>query len=198
MSTVNGCPGEECVQLLDSLDPSCLALKKVGGLNKRVWAGQLSQLTSYSQDSTTKDITSLTMGACASIAYLLKKFVGKKYKHNGTYELVAGENVNTITQSIILVLYHFTSRDKEKIEQLINAEDLFFAIENNAGQIEFWGIEHGLNASAGSGGTGTLLNDPTAFTITLSGEQSGLSRIFNVGPTATLAQNIAYLDSISN
>ena len=197
MAIVSGC-SEECVTLLDSLDPTCSALKKLGGVNKRVYIGQLSQLSSYSQDPTTKDITTITMGACGSTAYMLKKFVGKKFKHNGTYEVVVGENVNTVNQSAILVLYHFTSRDKEKIEQLINAEDLFLIMENNAGQVEVWGIELGLNTSAGSGGTGALLNDPTAFTITLSGEQSTLSRIFNVGPTSTLAQNLAYLDAITN
>lgn len=193
---VSGC-SEECVTLLDSLDPSCSALKKVGGVNKRVWIGQLSQLSSYSHDAATKDITALTLGSCGSTSYTLKEFLGKKYKHNGTYELAVGENVNTVTQSAILVLYHFTSRDKEKIEQLFNAEDLFVLFENNAGQIEVWGINFGLNASAASGGTGALLNDPTAITVTLSGEQQTLSRIFNISPTATLAQNIAYLTSIT-
>ena len=196
-TTVSGC-SEECVSLLDSLDPSCSALKKVGGVNRRVYIGQLSQLSSYGQDTTTKDITAITLGSCGSTSYKLKKFSGKKYKNNGTYELTVGENVNVVMQSAILVLYHFTSRDKEKIEQLFNAEDLFVIFENNAGQVEVWGIEFGLNASAGSGGTGVLLNDPTAFTITLSGEQSTLSRIFNVGPTSTLAQNLAYLDAIAN
>lgn len=196
-TTVSGC-SEECVSLLDSLDPSCSALKKPAGVNKRVYIGQLTQLSSYAQDPTTKDITGITMGSCGSTSYKLKKFSGKKYKNSGTYELAVGENVNTVNQSAILALYHFTSRDKEKIEQLFNAEDLFVIFENNAGQVEVWGIELGLNASAGSGGTGVMLNDPTAFTITLSGEQTTLSRIFNVGPTATLAQNLAYLDAIAN
>lgn len=197
-----------CVNLTESLDPACNALKKLGGLTKRVYVGQLSQLDSFTVDSSTLDITGITMADNVSIPYKLKKFVGRKLKHSATSEVEVGENVNVINQAVALVLYHYTSRQKSAIEGLINAEDLFVFVETNAGQIEVYGIDTtgsvssddpigGLNCSAGTGGTGTLLNDSTAFTVTLSGQHRIICRIFNISTSATLAQNLAYLDNIA-
>lgn len=196
-----------CKNLTKGLDPVCGAIQKFGGLNKRVWIGQLSQLDSYTVNTNTLDIQSFSMALNGSISYTLKKFIGKKFKNNKTEEVQVGENVNTILQSVNLVLYHLTSKDKQAIEELINAEDVFVFAQNNADQIEVYGIDTestgsddpigGLNCSAGSGGTGTVLNDPTAFTITLSGEHRILSRIFNTQVGATLQQNINYLDARS-
>jgi len=58
-----------------------------------------------------------------------------------------------------------------------------------------FGIDLGLNASALSGGTGTLLNDKTSTTLTLSGEQTSMPKLFLNG--GTLAASITYLDNIS-
>lgn len=197
-----------CANLTGGLDPSCDALKRVGGLTKRVWLGQLSQLDSYTVNGTTLDIESLSLCLNGSIPYTLYKFIGRKLKNSKTEEVVVGENINTINQILNLVLYHNTSLEKKKIEDLINAEDVFAIVETNSGILEVYGIDTrgsqssddpigGLNCSAGTGGTGVLLNDSTAFTITLSGEHRVISRNFNITESATLTQNIAYLDNIS-
>lgn len=188
------------------LDPSCDALKKLGGLAKRVWIGQLSQLDGYTVNETTLDIETLDM--VSSPASTLKKFIGKKLKHSATTPVEVGENINVFNQTVNLVLFHFTSKEKAAIEELVNIEDAFVLVETFAGQIEVYGIDTegsessedpigGLNTSAGDGGTGVSLNDPTQFTLTLSGQHRIMSRIFNVSTSATLAQNIAYLDDIS-
>lgn len=195
-----------CRNLTRGLDPTCDALKKLGGLAKRVYIGQLADLDSYTVNDDTLDIQALVM--VASPASTLKKFIGKKLKHSVTTPVEVGENINVFNQTAVLVLYHFTSLEKAAIEELVNVEDAFVLVETFAGQIEVYGIDTngiadsddplgGLNTSAGDGGTGVALNDPTAFTLTLSGQHRIMSRIFNVSPTATLAQNIAYLDAIS-
>jgi hypothetical protein len=94
-----------------------------------------------------------------------------------------------------LVLYHYTPADREAIENLVNADDLFALFETEAGQIELFGITQGLNASAGTGATGVLLQDNTAFSLTLSGEQLSMPKLFLNG--GTLADSITYLDGIS-
>lgn len=195
-----------CRNLTRGLDPTCDALKKLGGLAKRVWIGQLSELDSYTVNDDTLDIQALVM--VASPPSTLKKFIGKKLKHSVTTPVEVGENINVFNQTAVLVLYHFTSLEKAAIEELVNVEDAFVLVETFAGQIEVYGIDTngiadsddplgGLNTSAGDGGTGVALNDPTVFTITLSGQHRIMSRIFNTSPTATLAQNIAYLDALS-
>ena len=185
----------DCVDLLEGLDPSCNALNKVGGVKKRVWIGQISQLGTVPYTTDADGYVDTIAFATASPAYGLHKFIGKKSKHNGTYELTAGDNVNTFNTSAILVLYHYTPADREAIENLVNADDLFALFETEAGQIELFGITQGLNASAGTGATGVLLQDNTAFSLTLSGEQLSMPKLFLNG--GTLADSITYLDGIS-
>jgi hypothetical protein len=184
-----------CIDLLNGIAASCDALNKVGGVNKRLWIGQLSQVTGYTQDAH-DFINTITMGQDASSnPYTLKQFTGKKNKNNGTYELTAGENVNTFNTSFNLEVFHYTPEDRANLEALINADDVFVIAQTDAGQIEVFGIDEGLNASAGSGGTGVNLQDKTSFTLTLSGEQRKLPYLFLNG--GTLATSITYLDGIS-
>lgn len=197
-----------CTNLTTGLDPSCDALKKLGGLTKRVWIGQLSQLDGYTVNDDTLDIESINMALNGSVDYTLKKFIGKKLKNNASSPLEVGDNINVFNQNVVLVLYHRTSLEKSAIEALANAEDIFIIVETFAGQLEVYGIDTtgtessedpigGLNASAGEGGTGTALNDPTGYTLTLTGQHRIICRIFNISTSATLAQNIAYLDNLS-
>lgn len=197
-----------CRNLTLGLDPTCEALKKLGGLAKRVWVGQLSQLDSYTVNQSTLDIESLSMSTGSPDGYKLKKFVGKKLKNSATTPVEVGENINVFNQTVNLVLFHFTSLEKAAIEELVNVEDAFVLVETFAGQIEVYGIDTsgtgsedplgGLNCSAGDGGTGVALNDTTQFLVTLSGQHRIMCRIFNISTSATLAQNIDYLDGISD
>lgn len=197
-----------CSNLTLGLDPSCEALKKLGGVAKRVWISQLSQLDGYTVNATTLDIESLSLATSSPEGYKLKKFIGKKLKHSATSPVEVGENINVFNQTVNLVLYYKTSLELSAIEGLVNAEDVFVLIENMDGDIEVYGIDTagtgnssdplgGLNCSAGDGGTGVALNDSTAYTVTLSGQHRTIKRLFNISTTATLAQNIAYLDAIS-
>lgn len=201
-----------CNNLTRGLDPTCDALKKLGGLAKRVWVGQLSQLDGFEVETTTLDLKALTMNTDTSVSpavpFTLKKFIGKKLKHSATTPVEVGENINVFNQTVNLVLFHYTSLEKAAIEELVNVEDAFVLVETFAGQIEVYGIDTegsessedplgGLNCTAGEGGTGVALNDPTQFTITLSGQHRIMSRIFNISTSATLAENIEYLDNIS-
>jgi len=81
------------------------------------------------------------------------------------------------------------------LEGLVNADDLFVIAQTDAGQIEVFGIDLGLNAASGSGGTGTNLQDKTSFTLVLSGEQMNLPKLFDSG--SGLAASIVALDAIS-
>lgn len=184
-----------CVDLIEGITASCEALNKVGGVNKRVYIGQLSQLDGYTKN-VSGEIETITMADDASgNPYTLKKFTGKKNKNNGTYELTAGENVNTFNTSAILEVFHYTQAEREALVALINADDVFVIMQTDAGQVEAFGIDEGLNASAGTGGTGVNLQDKTSFNLTLSGEQRKLPYLVNNG--GTLATTITYLNSIS-
>lgn len=209
-----------CNNLTLGLDPSCNALNKTGGLHKRVWVGEQSILDGYTVNDSTLDISSLEL-VSASPANTLKKFIGAKLKNSSTTPLEVGENLNVFNQTVNLILFHYSSLDKFAIENLANVEDAFVIVQNTKSQLIVYGIDTGsedsddplggLNASAGDGGSGVLLNDPTSYTITLSGQHRIMERVFNVSSAAyvaatgkagfsgdpTLAQNIEYLDAIS-
>jgi hypothetical protein len=69
---------------------------------------------------------------------------------------------------------------------------VFFETDN--GEIEIYGLENGLYATALTGNTGEQMQDDTAFTFTLSGLQTSLPKYFLYG--GSLATSIAYLDNI--
>lgn len=187
-----------CNDLLRGVDPACAALNKAAGVNQRVWLTQRSQITGYSQDGVTKDISAISMDTVSGVAATLKKFIGKKFKNNTAFPLVAGENVNTFNHTLAFMFFYSTSLELETLEQLANADDVIAFVQGNDDKIMVLGIALGLNASAGEGGSGTLLNDNTGYLITLTGEQLTTPRYFNVSTGASLAQNITYLDGISS
>lgn len=197
-----------CNNLTLGIDPSCTALKKRGGVAPVVYIGQNSWLDSYTINESTLDIEAISLELNGSVPYKLKRFKGKKLKHSATSPLEVGENVNVFNQNVLLRLYYATSLEMSAIEALANAPDTFVFLQNGEGQIEVYGIDTqgsassddplgGLNASAGEGGTGILLNDDTSYLITLSGQHRIMKRIFNISTSATLAENLAYLNNIS-
>lgn len=199
----------ECTgNLTNGLDPSCFALKKKGGVAPTVYVGKLSWLDGYTVNETTLDVETLDMAANGSVDYKLKKFKGKRLKNSANSPLEVGENINIFNQNVLLRLFYFTSLEMAAIEDLANVEDAFIILQNLEGQIEVYGIDTrggessedplgGLTGSAGEGGTGILLNDDSSYLLTMSGQHRVMKRIFNISPTATLAQNIAYLEAIA-
>lgn len=186
----------ECVDLLEGMISPCEGLAEVGGVKKTFYIGQLSQLgtTPYTQDA--NDYIDTIAFAAGSPDYGLYKFSGKKSKNNGTWEITAGDNVNTFNTSANLVLYPFTPEQITICDALVGADDLFVIFPNEAGtRIWVYGITQGLNATAGSGGTGVGLQDDTSYKLTLSGEQLTSPMQFLNG--GTFADSIAYLDGIS-
>ena len=181
----------DCSTLLTSLDPCCEAKKKKGGVKKKVWIGFFDVMTFTEDVDGYVDAVTLTSASPANVLYT---FEGKKLKNNGTFEGQVGENTNTINQNLNLVLFYFTPDERGAINDLFTAEDVVVFVETEGGQIEIWGYDTALNASALTGGTGAALNDSTAITVTLSGQQDGLPKVLKTG--ATLADDIAYLNAL--
>jgi hypothetical protein len=182
----------ECANDLVNLDPSCNALRKKGGLKKKVW------LVGYDKATLTVDvdgnIDTITL-ATASPVNVLNTYTGKKLKHNGALTGEVGENTTTIKQDLNLVLYYYTQAERDSIDTLFQAEEVLAFVQTEAGQIECWGYETGLAPSALTGGSGTALNDSTAVTVALSGQQDTLPKVCSFG--ANLAADIAYLDALT-
>lgn len=184
-----------CNDLLSGIDPACDALNKVGGVNKRVWIGLKANI-SYTVDGEGY-VTAITMGTSGSISTKLYKFIGKRDKNSFSFPLTAGENINTFNHTAVMQLYYSTPSDLEALNQLANSDDLVVFMQGNDDKIYVLGLDKGLNASAGEGGSGVLLNDSTAYTLTLSGEQTEAPRIFRTVEGASISTLTAYLDALA-
>lgn len=189
-----------CDSLTNNLAPSCSAIKKPGGLDKRIWIGLVEDLDSVTF-GTGNEITAFTFAES-------KGFItatGKMEKNNSTIALNAGENYNLRTQSFNFVSYYLTAEDLADIDALIDQEQLFVCAETNAGTIEVYGINNsdafdnfGLQCTALEGGSGTAKLDPSQLALTFSGDFENLQLRFNdtAAQTPGLSADIAYLDAL--
>jgi phosphoribosyl-AMP cyclohydrolase len=183
----------DCVDILRSITKSCG--DNVGGVNKRVWITQLQQIESYTYDSlgyvnsiTTKEVGTTNYG------YELKKVISKKGSHSGNVEAIENVNVDVFKHTAILKAYATTPEQRDSLVSLYGASKVVVFFETDNGEIEIYGLENGLYATALTGNTGEQMQDDTAFTFTLSGLQTSLPKYFLYG--GSLATSIAYLDEI--
>jgi hypothetical protein len=187
-----------CNFLANNQDPTCAALKKIGGNAKAVWFGH------------TKDIATCTFAANGDVATFtldastyLYKYTSKSEKIGVTYNVVTGENVNLFEHSLVIPLYHATQEERKLIQDLCLAEDLFCIIQELSGVLTVLGVnntttgdfdEFGLKTTAGEGGTGVLLNDNTAYTVTLTRNVPNMPMQYK--PGTAFATNISALDAM--
>lgn len=185
----------DCIDILRSISATCASINQIGGVDKRAWVTQLNQIESYTFDSNgyVNSLVTKEIGT-TNYRYELAQIVGKKNTHSGNYEGVVGENVSLVKQNAILKIYTDSPSDRDKVVDLFDAQELVVFFENSNGKIEVFGLDKGLEGSALVGGTGTEMQDDTAVTITLTGDQNKLPYFFLYG--GSLATSIEYLDSI--
>ncbi len=188
-----------CVpSLLKGIQGSCNALKKVGGLNKRIYLGLIEDIETVTFGaSNANSITAITFKEDKG----LTQWIGKKDKNSTGIEIEAGENVNIRTQTVTPIVYYETALELSYLDSLIDQEQVFAIVETVAGSLEVFGINKtafnsfGLKATALSGSSGVVLNDSTGYTLTLSGGLTNLQLQYN--PGVALATNITALDALS-
>lgn len=179
-----------CNTLTRGINPTCEALKKPGGVNKRVWVGLLDDLASVVFGAAgVNRVISFTFKSTKGFA----QFIGKREKHNGTMAIEVSENRVLRNHSGNLVLYYNTGEELGSIEDLLDAEGVFIAFETKAGQIEIWGLnksdnfqDFGMKAASLEGGTGTVLTDNNNYVLGLSGLHENLELLF-AGADTSLA-----------
>ncbi|HYH14015.1 MAG TPA: hypothetical protein VD794_02275 [Flavisolibacter sp.] len=185
-----------CSTLAKGVQASCAAIKKVGGVNKRVYIGLLEDLAT-AVFGTGNILTSITFNSGKGLV----KYEGRKEKNSAGVEIERGENVNIRNQTVTLAVYYSTAEQLSTLDDLIDTEGLFAIIETAAGVLEVYGLNKsgsfdsfGLVAS-GSKSTGTVLQDSTAFNLTLTGGHTNMELHYN--PVGSLTTNIAALDALT-
>lgn len=179
-----------------NLNPSRCATKRIGGANKRLYIGSLSEVAGY------------TRTAAGELATLIMKtdkrlytITGKKLKNSTSTEVRKNENVTLFGQTVNFVAYFDTQAEKEAIELLVDLEDAFIIVENNYGKLEAFGLvgKEGLRGEGLSVTTGTYsveagLDGATSMALAFTGDEAKLPVYTKFG--ADLLAEIDYLDAL--
>lgn len=191
-----------CSDLAAGLNPSCADKKRPGGYNARVYIYQIADLDAYTIDGTSKDILTLSMQSGKK----LYEFFGKKMQNDANIEITKGENTTAYNQKVGLKLYAKTSLQHATVENLIEAEDLGFFLQSNAGIMESFGLDTeagavgdpagGLNFENGNWAGGKLINDATGYTLLFSGDMTHSVRQFKTATSTGIGDEITYLAAL--
>lgn len=188
----------ECAPLTGaiSLAPDCAALKKKGGISKRIYIGSVADVSAYTTDPTTKELKTLVMKTGTKLITA----TGRKYRNNVTAGNTQGENGALFQHSVVFAAYYNTQVEKETIEALAAADDLFVIVELNSGKMEAYGLvalngnlAEGMSMTS-TGGSGTNAEDAANLVLTFAGTEDKLPIFAAFG--ATLADDITYLDAM--
>lgn len=179
---------ENCFDLTQGLNPTCEATKKPGGISRRVWGARLDDLEAvvFGGDGVNR-VIQFTFKATKGFV----QYIGKRDKNSVTMALEVSENRSLRNHSILLVLYYNTPEQLGSIEQLIDSEGMFFIVETKSGELETYGlnksqnfVDFGVKASALEGGSGILLTDSAARTLTLSGLHENMELYYQGADTS--------------
>lgn len=189
---------DPCLIDFSSIDPSCEAFAKPGGVYPFLYVGRKSEIASFTR-GTDGTITAVTLKTSAS----LRKFTSRKFQNAGSYPLKKSDTGRTtFTHTVTDRIYHSTQEDRNTLVGLALAEDLVFFVPTNAGQVEVYGEKLGLTATAGAGGTGTKLDDDSTYLYTFTGDEPLVPSLMQTasvtGPPALtgIDATLAYLDAL--
>lgn len=148
---------------------TCADLKKVGGVNKRAWLFNISDLqdAKYTTDADGY-VTAISFDTYAG----LYSFVGKKKSHSGGFALQKQQPGGTtfFQHDVIIKLFPDTPTEDGVIENLA-VSDVGIILETNNQEFVLYGAENGLELTDGSQNTGQDSASDTSDTLTFVGEE---------------------------
>jgi len=153
----------------------CTGKGQIGGLNRRVFVGNIKDLANLAY---TTDAEGYTTAINFKPYGLLYEFVGQKYAHTSTDDVARNEggSVN-YPHTVTLKLFDSTPDDKAVIESM-TAADVFVVVETNNQTFEIFGYQNGLTLDTAPKESGQAASADTSRTLTLSGAEVGLAKVF--------------------
>lgn len=153
----------------------CSGKGSIGGLDRRVFITNTKDLENASYNTDAEGyVTAINFKAYG----FLYEFVGQKLAHTytSTIEKNTGGSVN-YPQTVVLKLFDPTPADRDVIE-IMTASDLVVIVETNNRTFEIFGAENGLTVSESTKESGAEANADTSRSITLTGNERELPRVF--------------------
>jgi hypothetical protein len=174
----------------------CSDLKRVGGLNKRLWLFNMDDLRTPI-DVNQATITNMNFNAYAS----LFKFEGQKFAHSATVKLTRTEAGNiSFAHEVNLKVNNTTATEDQVLENLAVSE-VGAIVQTNNNEFFIFGAGSGLTMMEMEDSTGQKLGDEEVTVIKLSGSETTLAKRFARPAGAQgsiLNETLFYLNSITN
>jgi hypothetical protein len=152
---------------------ACADLKRVGGLNKRLWLFNMDDLRTPI-DVTQTTITNLNFNAYAS----LFKFEGQKYAHSASAKLARTEAGNISFAHEVNIKVNNTSGTEDQVIENLAVAEVGAIVQTNNNEFFIFGAGNGLTCMELEDSTGTKLADEEVTVIKLSGSESTLAKRF--------------------
>lgn len=168
----------------------CNALRRVGGVNKRAFVGNLSDIESYTTD-VDGCITAITFAATTG----LYELESRKASHSGGItNQTSGEGGNKFyTHDVQLKLFSSNCAEDKILEELFVA-DVIIILEDNNQEFKLYGQKNGLDQTGGTQNSGQVAASDISDTLIFTGEESELpKRVFDTDYAATKALLESYV-----
>jgi hypothetical protein len=175
---------------------SCADLKRVAGLNKRLWLFNMDDLrTPIDVNQTT--ITNINLNTYA----LLFKFEGQKYAHSASSKLVRTDSGNISFEHTVNVKVNNTTAAEDAVIEALATAEVGAIVQTNNNEFFIFGAGNGLTMMEMEDSTGQKQGDEEVTVIKLVGSETTLAKRFARPAGAQgsiLNETLFYLNSITN
>lgn len=175
---------------------SCADLRRVAGLNKRVWLFNMDDLR-VPIDPTLNFITTLNLNTYA----LLYKFEGVKYSHSAVSEMKRTDSGNVSYEQTVTLKINNTSYQEDQVLEALGIAEVGAIVQSNNKEFFIYGAANGLTCTVQKDSTGVKSNDDEMTEVNLMGtEQTYPKRLILPAGTSgdSFQQTLFYLNSITN
>lgn len=192
-----------CATLAAGHTHACEAQERVGGLLPYFYLGNQTDLTGYTLNGTSFDVTALTLDTGKK----LYKVEGVQWMNAMSIEMQKGTVVNQYKHNLDFVLMSYKGTEHNALIDLLRAKNLFAIVPGADKRFEIIGLDFSsgdaaspvavLEAETATNDSGKGLNERTHWAVRLSGMSQDITRFFNEGTAPyTFADNKAYLDAL--
>lgn len=173
---------------------TCDDLRRVGGVNKRVWIFNISDLQDTKYTEMSDYISAINFDTYKG----LYAFTSKKKSNSGGYALQKQQpGGNVFFQHDVIVKLFPDSPSEDAVVENLSVGEFGVIIETNNQEFILYGAENGMEGTEGTQNSGQENASDVALSLTFTGEEKKLPRRISVGGTgADYAATKAYLESL--
>lgn len=171
---------------------TCDQLKRAGGLGKKVWGFNLTDLRRSIDTSLENYITSIELTTYVT----MYAFESGKFSHEYSVTQNVGEGGNVSFQHQLILRIPLTNPTAVASAEDLATSDTVWVIQTNNNEFKILGAGAGLTSSALTDGSGRQVTDSSIATITLTGVERFMPKFFSRDASGTdTSEVLAYLNA---